>query len=212
MDDRDGRPAKVKVMDKRRVAAEAEATGPAHPQPPEPGPAAAAQETEMEQAQQEAARAESELLDDLRRLQADFDNYRKRMLREQTAMASRASARLVERLLPVLDNFERAIEHGEGGPGIELVHRELRQTLEQEGLAEIAAEGERFDPRLHEAFQVTDDVEVAEPVVRSVYRRGYRLGDQVLRPAMVVVARPPEAEAAPEKDDGAEVAPEEREG
>jgi molecular chaperone GrpE len=115
-------------------------------------------------------------------------------MREQTAMASRASARLVERLLPVLDNFERAMQHGEGGPGVELVYRELRGALEGEGLAEIDAEGQPFDPRVHEAFQAEDDAEAAEPVVKTVFRRGYRLGDRVLRPAMVVVARPPDNE------------------
>jgi molecular chaperone GrpE len=170
-------PIKVKVMDKRR-GAQAEAGF-------EPASAPADGDERIG-----AGAAEAGLLDDLRRLQAEFDNYRKRVLREQTAMASRASQRLVERLLPVLDNFERAMEHGEGGPGIELVYKELRQTLEQEGLEEIEAEGAPFDPRLHEAFQVIDDADASEPVVKIVYRRGYRLGDAVLRPAMVVVARP----------------------
>jgi molecular chaperone GrpE len=178
MDDAPRRPIKVKVMDKRR-GAQAEAG-------PEPTSAPADAD------ERAGAAAEAGLLDDLRRLQAEFDNYRKRVLREQTAMASRASQRLVERLLPVLDNFERAMEHGEGGPGIELVYKELRQTLEQEGLEEIEAEGAPFDPRLHEAFQVIDDADASEPVVKIVYRRGYRLGDAVLRPAMVVVARPPD--------------------
>jgi molecular chaperone GrpE len=92
----------------------------------------------------------------------------------------------------VLDNFERAVDHGELGPGVELVYRELKQVLEQEGLREVEAEGAPFDPRVHEAFQATDDPEVDEPTVREVYRRGYTLGNQVLRAAMVVVARPPE--------------------
>ena len=131
-------------------------------------------------------------LEDLRRVQAEFDNYRKRMLREQTQLAQRASARLVERMLPVLDNFESAIEHGEGGTGVELVYKELRRVLEEEGLEEIAAEGHPFDPRVHEAFDAVEDENVSEPTVRSVLRRGYRLKDQVLRPSMVGVARPPE--------------------
>ena len=180
MDDAPRRPIKVKVMDKRR-GAQAEA-----------GPEPASAPADVDERTDAGAAAEAGLLDDLRRLQAEFDNYRKRVLREQTAMASRASQRLVERLLPVLDNFERAMEHGEGGPGIELVYKELRQTLEQEGLEEIEAEGAPFDPRLHEAFQVIDDADASEPVVKIVYRRGYRLGDAVLRPTMVVVARPPD--------------------
>ena len=176
-------PIKVKVMDKRRTG-QGTATG----ERPKavPDPEGVDEESEM---QAEQAR---DFLDDLRRLQAEFDNYRKRVLREQTAMASRASARLIERLLPVLDNFERAIEHGEAGAGIELIIKDFRATLEAEGLEVIEAEGEPFDPRIHEAFQAVDDPDVGEPVVRAVYRRGYRLGDAVLRPPMVVVARPVE--------------------
>ena len=139
-------------------------------------------------------------LDDLRRVQADFDNYRKRMLREQTQLAQRASARLVERLLPVLDNFESAIAHGEGGNGVELVYKELRRVLEEEGLTEIPAEGEAFDPRVHEAFEAVEVEGVTEPTVRSVLRRGYRLKDQILRPSMVSVARPPDAGAGTEEN------------
>jgi molecular chaperone GrpE len=189
----DERPKKVKVMDKRRHA-RAEAA------PDEVASAPRGVERPAEEAAEQVAQAEEDLLDDLRRLQAEFDNYRKRVLREQTAMASRAAARLVERLLPVLDNLERAVSHGEGGPGVELVHKELRQVLGQEGLAEIEAEGAPFDPRIHEAFQVVDDPDAAEATVREVYRRGYTLRDQVLRPAMVVVARPPESSGS---EDGA---------
>jgi molecular chaperone GrpE len=187
MEEAPKRPIKVKVMDKRRSARAEE------PRAAVPQEAVAEPDDAESNAAAHDAAAQADLVDDLRRLQAEFDNYRKRVLREQTAMAKRASARLIERLLPVLDNFERALEHGEGGPGIELVYKELRQTLEQDGLTEIDAEGSTFDPRLHEAFQVIDDDDVTEPVVRIVYRRGYRLGDSVLRPAMVVVARPPEA-------------------
>jgi molecular chaperone GrpE len=201
------RPPKVRVMDKRRVLDEQEAASleaASDPEVEEAAPLEAASDPDVESATQEAAeevaRAERDLLDDLRRLQAEFDNYRKRMLREQTAMASRASARLVERLLPVLDNFERAVAHGEGGEGVQLVYKELRRALEQEGLAEIEAEGALFDPRYHEAFQAVDDPDTAEARVRTVFRRGYTLGDRVLRPAMVVVARPPENTDAEQAD------------
>jgi molecular chaperone GrpE len=188
-------PIKVKVMDKRRTAGKE--TAPV-------GSVSRPEEEEMtEVAAQEIERAERDLLNDLRRLQAEFDNYRKRVLREQTAMASRAAARLVERLLPVLDNFERALAHGEGGPGIELVLKELQGVLEQEGLEEIDAAGAPFDPRLHEAFQVIEDPGVSEPTVREVYRRGYRLGDGVLRAPMVVVAQPlDEGEASDQEAEG----------
>jgi molecular chaperone GrpE len=203
MDDRHARPRKVRVMDKRRVSTGEGAPGEAgSSNGPEPAPAPTPGERQEEDMAERIEAREQDLLDDLRRLQAEFDNYRKRMLREQTAMASRASARLIERLLPVLDNFERATAHGEGGPGIALVHKELRQVLEQEGLSEIDAEGAPFDPHLHEAFQAVDDAVVDAPVVQSVFRRGYRLGDQVLRPAMVIVARPPEPESEGDEPEG----------
>lgn len=141
-------------------------------------------------------------LDDLRRLQAEFDNYRKRMMKDQTAVAARATARLIERLLPVLDNFERAVDHGEAGPGVQLVFNELRTTLEREGLEEIPAAGQRFDPNVHEAVSSQDDPDVSEPVVRQVFRRGYRFGDQVLRPAMVAVARPTEPDEGQQEQVG----------
>ncbi len=139
-------------------------------------------------------------------MQADFDNYRKRMLREQTQLAQRASARLIERLLPILDNFESAIAHGEGGAGVELVYKELKRVLEEEGLEEIAAEGQPFDPRMHEAFEAVEDDSVSEPTVRGVLRRGYAVKGQVLRAPMVSVARPPENEpdAAAASDENAE--------
>jgi molecular chaperone GrpE len=137
-----------------------------------------------------AESVEHDYLDDLRRVQADFDNYRKRMMKQQAELAERATARLVERLLPVLDNFERAIAHGEGGEGVALVFKELKGALEAEGVAEIPAENVPFDPRVHEAVESHEDATVDEPISQSVYRRGYRLKGHVVRPAMVVVARP----------------------
>jgi len=136
--------------------------------------------------------AARDYLDDLRRLQADFDNYRKRMIREQTAITERATARLIERLLPVLDNFERAVAHGDAGNGVELAYRELQTTLRQEGLEEVLAQDEPFDPTVHEAVEVREDEGVTDAVCSAVYRLGYRLKGRLLRPAMVVVTRPPE--------------------
>jgi molecular chaperone GrpE len=131
-------------------------------------------------------------------LQAEFENYRKRMMREQADSARRATAKLVERLLPVLDNFELAIAHGEGGEGVALVYRELKSALEAAGLEEVPAEGQVFDPTVHEAILSREDSSVSQETVSEVHRAGYRLGDQLLRPATVVVARPVEetAEAA----------------
>lgn len=133
-----------------------------------------------------------DFLDDLKRLQADFDNYRKRMMREQAATAARAKGRLIEQMLPVLDAFDQALEHEDAG-GMELIYKQLRTTLEAEGLEEIPAEGVPFDPHVHDAVDSREDPAVEGIVCRSVYRRGYRVGDQVLRPATVVVARPPES-------------------
>jgi molecular chaperone GrpE len=182
----DQRPIRIKVSDKRRSSSADESeAGVVEPD-----------EVVMEEPEEVAEQSpKHDYLDDLRRVQAEFDNYRKRVLREQTVLADRASARLVERLLPVLDNFESAVAHGEGGAGVEMVYRELIKILEEEGLEEIKAEGVPFDPSRHEAFEAIEDEGVTEPVCRKVVRRGYALKGQVLRPVMVVVARPPEAPA-----------------
>ncbi len=145
----------------------------------------------------DAARAEADsYLDDLRRLQAEFDNYRKRMMREQTARVASASQALVARLLPVLDNFELAVSAAEQSrdfdrmlKGVEMVFGELREVLQSEGLVRIEAEGKPFDPERHEAV-VAVEQEGAEPgTVVDVVRTGYELRGKVLRPAMVKVAK-----------------------
>jgi molecular chaperone GrpE len=141
-----------------------------------------------------AAQAEAEShLNDLKRLAAEFDNYRKRAAREQQAMFTRAGERLVKELLPVLDDLERALEAAEQHEevkleeGVRLVHRQLADVLRKEGLAEIETDGV-FDPHVHEALltQPGDDVETGH--VLQVLQKGYRLGDRVLRPARVIVA------------------------
>jgi molecular chaperone GrpE len=120
-------------------------------------------------------------LDDLKRLAAEFDNYRKRLVKE---------------LLPVLDDLERALvaadEHEEAKleEGVRLVHRSLADALRKEGLEEIGAEG-AFDPHVHEAL-LSQPSEEADGTVIEVLQKGYRLGDRVLRPARVVVAAPKE--------------------
>jgi molecular chaperone GrpE len=129
----------------------------------------------------------------LQHVQADFENYRKRMLREQTALVERSTEGLIEQILPVLDSFEAAlasIDPGDDdnvGKGVELVYNELLGVLEKAGLSRIEAVGKPFDPTEHEA--VMQDGGDGEPVVREVVRTGYRLKGRVLRPAMVVVAR-----------------------
>jgi molecular chaperone GrpE len=136
-----------------------------------------------------------ELLDTSRRLQADFENYRKRVLREQTSIVERAAEGLIEQLLPVLDSFELAVRNLEGETvdldkvrkGVELVYGELFGVLEKAGLARVDAKGEKFDPNEHEA--VMQDDGDGDPVVGEVFRPGWKLKGRVLRPAMVKVTR-----------------------
>ena len=152
-------------------------------------------EAEGESLEERLAAAEAEAeqrLDDLRRLAAEFDNYRKRVARDQDAFAQRASERLVTALLPVLDDLERALEateqHEEATleDGVRLVHRALSEALRKEGLTEIATAGP-FDPHVHEAL-LSQPSEAPEGDVIQVLQKGYELGDRVLRPARVVVS------------------------
>jgi molecular chaperone GrpE len=137
-----------------------------------------------------------EYLDTLRRVQAEFENYRKRVIKEQTALVDRATSGLVEQLLPVLDSFELALKNLDSAgsdeiesvrKGLELVYAELLGVLEKAGLSRIEAEGKPFDPNVHEAVMQEDGD--GEPVVTDVLRTGYTLKGRVLRPAMVKVTR-----------------------
>ncbi len=154
-----------------------------------------AKSDEAEVDETEALRVENEdLIETLQRLQADFDNYRKRAARDQDALVARAGERVVKELLPVLDDLERALEAAERHEeakleeGVKLVHRQLEQLLEREGLAPIETDG-KFDPHVHEAL-LTQPSAAEEGSVIEVLQKGYRLGDRVLRPARVVVAGP----------------------
>jgi molecular chaperone GrpE len=141
---------------------------------------------------EEIARERDEYLDALQRLKAEFENYRKRVRREQDDLAARAAERLVKQLLPVLDDLERALvaasEHEEAklAEGVQLVHRALADALAKEGLVEVDTDGD-FDPHTQEALlaQPSDEKEGA---VIQVLQKGYKLGDHVLRPARVVVS------------------------
>ncbi len=154
--------------------------------------AEAAVESDLSQLEGERA----ELLDTLRRVQADFENYRKRMLREQTALVERATERLVEDLLPVLDSFDGALgslaapdspEAEKVRDGVIGIRTQLMSVLEKSGLERIDATGAAFDPNEHEA--VLQDDGDGDPHVGEVMRTGYRLKGRVLRPAMVRVTR-----------------------
>jgi molecular chaperone GrpE len=142
----------------------------------------------------EAERQRDEYLDDLRRARAEFENFRRRTTRESAAARDAGRGDVAGALLDVLDDLDRTLEAADGSPdqtlakGVSLVADKLVGTLRGLGLARLEPTGETFDPALHEAVQqVPSDEPVDAPVVESTLRPGYRLGDRVLRPAMVVV-------------------------
>ncbi len=144
-----------------------------------------------------SAKAEAmEYLDHLRRLQAEFDNYRKRVMREQTEAVERAATPAILRLLEVLDDFELALMAATEKPdfdrflhGVELVYAKLADALKSEGLERIAAEGTPFDPERHEALMQTGEGDGEKLIVADVLRPGYTLRGRVIRPAGVRVHR-----------------------
>ncbi len=182
---------------------------PVSPEPPEPtGPTGAvagsggdpdpASAADADEGALEVAVAQrDEFLADLQRLQADFDNYRKRVMREQTVLVERATERLVEDLLPALDAFDLAMgsvanlpgEHEKVKKGIELTYAQLRGVLEKVGLERLDPVGEPFDPTEHDAVMHVEEGAHDEPTVVDVMRAGYRLKGRTLRPAMVKVAK-----------------------
>lgn len=183
---------KVRVTDRRGVtnasgAEQApEATAPAEA----PGDADGAVQDEVAQAREQAA----QYLDDLQRLKAEFENFRKRMVKEQTALVERASAAVVEKLLPVLDNFELALmaadrtkDYSSMVRGVEMVYGELLEVLRKEGLEKIESLHEPFDPVQHDAVMRAEGDGTGPEIVVEEMRTGYRFGDRVLRPAMVKV-------------------------
>ena len=148
--------------------------------------------TQEEQTDELVADERDELVDRLQRLQAEFENYRKRAARDQQALVARAHERLVKELLPILDDLGRALEaaeqHEEAAleDGVRLVHKQLVDVLAREGLTEIATDG-AFDPHVHEAL-LAQPSDAEAGTVLEVLQKGYRLGDHVLRPARVTIA------------------------
>jgi molecular chaperone GrpE len=149
---------------------------------------------ESEAAKKEAADATDRLL----RLQADWDNYRRRTAAERIAERERAAEKLVTNLLPVLDDMERASEHAtqnaEGDEkvtqfveGVMAVHAKMLDILSKEGVEVIDPAGEAFDPLVHQAVGRVEDAEAYDETVAQVYQKGYRMGGKVIRSAMVTV-------------------------
>jgi molecular chaperone GrpE len=141
------------------------------------------------------ARAERDVLyDRLARVQAETENLRKRAAREQSDFKEYAVADVMKSLLPILDSFDRALEtHGgdENFRGVELINRQMHDTLTKLGLRPIPAQGEVFDPHLHQAIQMVDTSDVEDNRIIEELQRGYKFKDRLLRPAMVRVARNP---------------------
>jgi molecular chaperone GrpE len=146
--------------------------------------------SELDKLKEELRRKNDQYL----RALADFDNYRKRVEREQSE-ASRAGKReLARSLLETLDSFDRALEHAESEPasileGVRAVHRRLLRQLEAQGITQFASRGEPFDPNLHEAVASIESDDYEPGTVVDELQRGYRWGNEVLRPARVLVAR-----------------------
>jgi molecular chaperone GrpE len=136
------------------------------------------------------------LIDRLARLQAEFENARKRTAREQQDFRDYALTDAIKALLPTLDSFERALqtsaaEKSEFRGGVELIYKQLQDALSKLGLRAVPAKGEPFDPHLHEAIEMVDTTDAADHQILEELQRGYKLKDRLLRPSMVRVARNP---------------------
>lgn len=198
---------KVKVTDKRRVRANEVA-------PAEAGATSAPDNGSDAPIETSASAGPvrdevAEYREHLQRLQAEFANYRKRVLREQTQAIEMAAEPLVRKLLEVLDDFDLALIAAEQKPdfekfhrGVELVYAKLQETLRSEGLERIDAEGRTFDPEEHEALMGSAGAD-GEPVVADVFRQGYKLRGRVIRPAGVRVAHRDQASGSASERDAA---------
>nr|WP_281386537.1 nucleotide exchange factor GrpE [Jiangella mangrovi] len=151
-----------------------------------------------------AAKAEAaERLDDLRRLQAEYVNYRRRVERDREANREAAKAEVLAELLGVLDDIGRAREHGDLTGAFRSVGEALESVTAKAGLVRFGEPGDAFDPMIHEALMhgYADDVEV--PTCTQILQPGYRIGERVIRPARVAVAEPTEALPEPSADSSA---------
>jgi molecular chaperone GrpE len=199
-DEREDR-RRVRITDKRRVHADDRPEPDAQDdQPrgvPSEDPRGPSGVESVARAPDDAAEGKAaEYLEDLRRLKAEFENYRKRVGKEQTRALEMAAAPVMAKLLEVLDEFELALMAAERSPdferfvrGVEMVYAKLTDVLRSEGLEPIEAEGAPFDPSRHEALLQSDGGGDGEPYVADVLRTGYALKGKVLRPAGVKVAR-----------------------
>ena len=156
----------------------------------ETAPEEAAKPDELE----ELKKANADLADKLLRQMAEFDNFRKRTAREKEEIGIVAKSKCISEILPVVDNFERAMQSecadGEFRKGMELIFKSLTDALTKMGVEEIKAEGEPFNPDLHYAVSTVESEELGSNVVANVLQKGYQLNGKVIRHAMVAVANP----------------------
>ena len=203
-------PVKIPVRDKRKINDQPD--GPSAPEEDLSGADATSNEEVVEASIEETDTSSDDAkayLEDLQRLKADFDNYRKRVMKDQTALIESATRGLVGRLLGVLDNFDLAVGAAEETrdfdrmlKGIEMVFGELKEVLKAEGLQPIVAKGHTFDPNLHEAAVEVPGDDSGVLVVAEVLRPGYMFKGRVIRPAMVKVIQKKGEASAPEPIEG----------
>ena len=151
-------------------------------------------EGKTEEGSDTAARAEEQESERYMRLMAEFQNFKRRSAREKSDIHAYANEKIIGELLPVLDNFERALgtksDDTEGyAKGMELIFTQLKTALEHAGLKEIPAQGEDFDPNVHNAVMTEDSEELDDGKISKVLQKGYKLNDKVIRPSMVAVVR-----------------------
>jgi molecular chaperone GrpE len=170
---------------------------------PEPEQEPEGLEPVVEAVEQEAEHLKAEL-DHVRdiylRKLAEFDNFRKRVEREREDIRLAGVEEMIRELLPVLDNFDRALQHAEDDSGaflqgIEMIAKQLWDTLERRGVEEVDPVGQQFDPELHEAVQRVEDGQHPPGTVAWVMLKGYTMGDRLIRPAMVGVAVEPDGDS-----------------
>ena len=149
----------------------------------------------------------------LLRTTADFDNFKKRAAREKVESAQYATANVLTKILPILDNFEMALAAAQNSgntnlasfqSGVAMIQQQLKNVLVESGLEEVNAVGQPFDPNLHEAISQLESADVPEGNVLQQVRKGYKLKERLLRPAAVVVAKKPEAKTEPQLEPQAE--------
>lgn len=163
----------------------------------------------LKQAHAELEQAKADLEAQHKRLAADFENFRRRAASEREELVKFASSRVLENLLPVVDNFERALEHmgkasdvAQVRSGVELIYRQLQDHLNKSGVSPMEAKGKPFDPNLHEAIHQQETTEVPDETVLAEVQKGYLLNGKVLRHAIVQVSRNPLGTPAAAQDPG----------